>query len=123
MPTSKKPLKTIDDYIKTFPKNVQTILQRLRQVIHKTAPGAVETISYQIPTFKLNGKYLVYFAGHKAHVGLYPAPSGTAAFQKQIAPYRKGKGTLRFPLDKPIPLGIVKKFVAFRMKEGSKNKK
>ena len=117
METSKKQFKTIDDYIKTFPEDVQAILQKMRQTIRKAAPQAEEAISYQMPTFKLNGKNLVHFAGYKNHIGFYPIPLGTEAFKKELAPYKQGKGSVQFPLDKPIPYDLVKKIVRYRIKE------
>ncbi len=114
--------KTIDEYIKTFPKDIQTILEKMRQTIKQNAPEAKETISYQMPTFKLNGKNLVHFAAFKEHIGFYPTPSGIDSFEKELASYRTGKGTLQFPLDKPIPFGLVKKVVIFRVKENLKKK-
>ena len=115
--------KTIDEYIKTFPKDIQIILEEMRQTIKENAPEAIETISYQMPTFKLNGKNLVHFAAFKEHVGFYPTPSGIESFEKELAPYRTGKGTLQFPLDKPIPFELVKKVVIFRVKENLKKKR
>ena len=119
----RKQYKTVEEYIKTFPKDIQTILEKLRQTIHETAPEAVETISYQMPTFKLNGKNLVHFAVFKEHIGFYPTPSGIDSFEKDLAPYRTGKGTLQFPLDKPIPFELVKKVVIFRVKENLNKKR
>ena len=108
---------TIDEYIKTFPKEVQPLLEKVRRTIRKAAPGAVETISYQMPTFKLKGKGLVYFAGYKNHIGFYPIPSGVAAFKKELSPYKQGKGSVQFPLDKPIPYDLVTRIVRYRVKE------
>src|SRR5438552_18627623 len=105
---SKKQFKTIDEYIKTFPKDVQAILEKMRQTIRKAAPEAVETISYQMPTFKLNGTGLVYFAEFKNHVGFYPIPSGIAAFEMELSPYTQGKGSVQFPMDKPVPTDQVR---------------
>lgn len=113
----KKQPDTIDEYVKTFPENVQAVLEKMRQTIRKAAPDAVEAISYQMPTFKLNGKNLVHFAAFKNHVGFYPIPSGIKAFKKELSPYKQGKGSVQFPLDKPIPYGLVKKIVVFRAKE------
>lgn len=121
MPTPKKQFTTIDEYIKSFPKDVQSVLQRLRQTIRESVPGAEETISYQIPTFKLKGRYLVYFAGWQSHVSVYPVPRGDAAFKKEIAKYQKGKGTLQFPLDKPVPYDLVKKVAVLLKKERAKS--
>jgi uncharacterized protein YdhG (YjbR/CyaY superfamily) len=120
MPTPKKPFKTIDEYVKAFPEDVQGILERIRQTIRKAAPEAVETISYQMPTFKLNGKYLVYFAAYEHHIGFYPLPLGNEAL-KELAPYQGAKGAVRFPIDEPIPYDLVKKLVMFRLKENQKN--
>ena len=118
-----KQFKTIDEYIKIFPQDVQSILERMRQTIRKAAPEAVESISYQMPTFKLNGKNLVHFAGYKNHIGFYPVPSGIRAFKKELSQYRTGKGSLQFPIDKPVPYDLVKKIVMFRVKENMKKKK
>ena len=124
MPIPKKQFKTIDEYIETFPKDIQSILKGVRQTIKEAAPEAEEAISYQIPTFKLKGKYLVYFAAFKKHIGLYP-PS-PKAFRKEVSPYEGPKGNLKFPIDKPIPLDLVKRIVKYRVKEilekGSKSK-
>ena len=120
---SKKQIETIDEYIKTFPKNIQTILQELRQAIKDAAPEAKEAISYQIPTFKLNGN-LVHFAAFKNHIGFFPTPSGIEAFKDELSEYKLSKGTIRFPLDKPIPFDLVKKIVKYRVQENlNKNKR
>ena len=111
---------TIDDYIKTFPPDIRPILEKMRQTIREAAPEATEAISYQMPTFKLNGN-LVHFAAFKGHIGFYPTPSGTETFQKELSPYKSGKGSVRFPLDKPIPYGLVRKIVTFRVKENLKS--
>jgi len=113
--------KTIDEYIRTFPSDIQNILEKMRQTVHEVAPQAVETISYQMPAFKLNG-VLVYFAAHKNHLGFYPTSSGIAAFKKELAPYKFSKGAVQFPLDKPVPFDLVKKIVSFRVKENSKKR-
>ncbi len=107
---------TIDQYIKTFPQEIQVILEKIRKTIQRAAPEAVETISYQMPTFKLNGN-LVHFAAFKNHIGFYPIPSGIEAFKRELSPFIAGKGTLRFPLDKPIPYDLIEKIVVFRVKE------
>jgi len=112
-----KQFKTMDEYIKTFPKDVQSILEKMRQTIREAAPEAVETISYQMPTFKLNGKNLVHFAAWKNHIGFYPTSSGTEAFKKELSRYKAAKGSVQFPIEKPIPYDLVKKIVGFRMKE------
>lgn len=110
---------TIDDYISTFPENVQEILKKLRQAIRESAPEAKEAISYKIPTFKLNGN-LVHFAAYKKHIGFYPTPSGIEAFKIELSPYEVSKGSAKFPLDNPIPYELVKKIVEFRVKENLK---
>ena len=117
MITDKKQFKTMDEYIKTFPKDVQNILEKMRQTIREAAPEVVEAISYQMPTFKLNGKNLVHFAAFKNHIGFYPIPSGIEAFKKELSSYKQGKGSVQFPIEKPIPYDLVKKFVKYRVKE------
>jgi uncharacterized protein YdhG (YjbR/CyaY superfamily) len=112
----KKQFKTIDEYIKTFPQDIQDILEKMRQTIHQAAPEAQETINYQIPTFKLNGN-LVHFASFQNHIGFYPAPSGIEAYKKELSIYKSEKGSIQFPLNKPIPYDLVKKIVEFRVKE------
>lgn len=109
--------KNIDEYIGGFPDEVQSILEKIRMAIRKAAPDAEETISYQIPTFTLTGRYLIYFAAYKKHIGLYPAPRGVEKFKNELARYEGGKGTVRFPLDKPIPFGLISRIVKFRIKE------
>jgi uncharacterized protein YdhG (YjbR/CyaY superfamily) len=116
MPPRKK-FESIDEYITHFPDNVQDILEELREVISKSAPEAEETINYGMPTFKLNGKNLVHFAAYKNHIGFYPAPSGIAAFRKEISEYKSSKGAVQFPIEKPIPFSLVKKIVIFRVEE------
>jgi uncharacterized protein YdhG (YjbR/CyaY superfamily) len=119
MPTAKKSHVTIDDYISSLPKNIQIILIKLRDVINRASPEAEETISYGIPTFKLNGN-LVHFAGYKNHIGFYPTPSGIEAFREELSSYELSKGTIKFPIEKPIPLDLVRKIVEFRVKENLK---
>jgi len=114
--------RTIEEYNAMFPTDVQKILENLRQIIRKTAPQAEETIDYGIPTFKLNGN-LAHFAAFKNHVGFYPNQSGIEAFKKELTPYKQSKGTVQFPLDKPIPFDLVKKIVEFRVKENMSKKK
>lgn len=116
MKTNKR-FATMDEYIQTFPSDVQGTLEKIRQTIQNAAPEAVETISYGMPTFDLDGKHLVNFAAWKDHIALYPIPAGTEAFQKELSPYIGGKGTIRLPLDQPIPYDLVEKIVTFRMKE------
>jgi uncharacterized protein YdhG (YjbR/CyaY superfamily) len=106
----------IDDYIATFPDEVQVILEKLRQTIRQAAPDATEKISYQMPTFYLNGN-LVHFAAYKNHIGFYPAPSGITAFQDALIEYKTSKGAIQFPIGAAIPHTLVKKIVQFRVKE------
>jgi uncharacterized protein YdhG (YjbR/CyaY superfamily) len=115
--TDNKPLTTIDDYIRTFPADVQVILENIRQTIRKAIPQATETMSYNMPTFDLNGDHIVFFAGWKQYISLYPLPAGDAAFQQNIAPYKKEKSTLRFPLDQPIPYDVVEQVAIFLVQE------
>jgi uncharacterized protein YdhG (YjbR/CyaY superfamily) len=118
MAKSKKQLKTIDEYIATFPKEVQDVLEKIRSAIRESAPEAEEAISYGIPAFRLNGsRGSVYFAGWKNHIGFYPTPSGIEALKKELAPFKQEKGSVQFPLDKPIPYDLVKKIVRYRVTE------
>ena len=118
----KKGFQTIDEYLATFPPETRRILEKVRRVIRKAAPGAEEAISYQMPTFKLGGRNLVHFAAWKDHVGLYPQPSGTAAFRKDLARYKWAKGSIQFPLAEPLPYDLIQKIVEFRVQEDLKNK-
>lgn len=116
MSPTKNKFTTIDEYINTFPKDVQKILEQIRKTIKEVAPEAEEAISYQIPTFKLNGN-LVHFAAFKNHIGFYPTPSGQKAFEKELSVYKSGKGSVQFPLNKPMPLSLIRKIVKYRVKE------
>jgi uncharacterized protein YdhG (YjbR/CyaY superfamily) len=111
-----KPPQTVDDYIASFPVEVQAILQQIRTIIRETVPDAEEVISYQMPTYRLKGN-LVHFAAFKNHIGFYPTPSGVEAFQNELAPYQHAKGSIRFPLNQPIPYALIRKIVAFRVTE------
>lgn len=113
---SSKPT-SIDEYIAGFPKATQKPLEQIRQTVRKVAPGAEETISYSMPTFTLEGRYLVYFAGFKNHIGFYPAPIGIEEFEKELSGYKTGRGSVQFPLDKPMPLDLVRRIVKFRIRE------
>jgi uncharacterized protein YdhG (YjbR/CyaY superfamily) len=108
---------TVDEYIRSFPEGVQIILEEVRRTIRKAAPAATETISYGIPTITFNSRLLVYFAGWKRYVSLYPLPAADEAFEQEIAPYRAAKSTVRFPLGKPIPHDLIERFVALRVKQ------
>lgn len=116
MATPGKQIKAISEYIAMFPENVRDILEKLRRVIKESAPDAKETISYGMPAFKLNGN-LVYFAAWEKHIGFYPTSSAIEAFKKELAPYKQAKGSVQFPIDKPIPFDIVRKIVEYRVKE------
>ena len=116
---AKVPPADIDEYVSGFPRAVQAILEKIRKTIRKAAPGAEETISYRIPTFTLDGKYVVYLAAHQKHIGLYPVPTGNAAFEGDLSAYAAGKGTARFPLDEPIPFDLISKIVKFRVRENA----
>ncbi len=119
MEKEKAGFSTIDEYIATFPEETQKILQELRATIKAAAPGATEKISYQMPTFFLNGN-LIHFAAFKNHIGLYPTPSGTEAFKQELSIYESGKGSIRFPIDQPMPLKLVSEIVRFRVAENMK---
>ncbi len=112
---------TVDAYIKGFPAKVSTRLKAIRKVIRTAAPKAEEKISYNIPAYKLNG-VLIYFAAFPRHIGIYPFPSTVKAFQKAAAGYKTGKGSIQFPLDKPLPLPLIRKIVAHAVKENRKKK-
>jgi len=107
---------TIDDYIAQCSPDAQGILERIRRIIRKAAPEAEERISYKMPAFALNGM-LIYFAAFKGHIGIFPPIKGDAALQKDMAPYRGPKGNLKFPLDSPMPYGLIERIVRFRLKE------
>jgi uncharacterized protein YdhG (YjbR/CyaY superfamily) len=103
---------TVEEYIASFPPDVQETLQAVRGAMRKAAPGTEEAISYGIPTFMLDGRYLIYFAGWKHHVSIYPIPDGDDALQRELEPYKAAKGTLRFPLDRPMPLDLIERLTA-----------
>lgn len=108
---------SIDEYIAGFPDDVQPVLRQVRAIIREAAPDAQETISYQIPTFTLAGRHLVYFAGHRKHVAVYPAPVANPAFAEEMAVYGSGRGTAKFPLGKPLPVEVIRKIVKFRIED------
>jgi len=112
----KRDFKSTDEYIATFPKDVQSVMEKLRKAIKEEAPKATETISYQMPTFKLNGN-LVHFAAYKKHIGFYPTPSAIEAFREKLSSYKTSKGAIQFPLDKSLPIDLVKEMVRFRVKQ------
>lgn len=110
--------RNIDEYIASFPENVQRKLRDLRKAIRESAPEAAEGISYGMPAFKLNGP-LVYFAAFKNHIGFYPTGSAVTHFQKELSPYKQGKGSVQFPIEQPVPLDLVKRMVEFRVNENN----
>ena len=109
----------IDEYIATFPTDIQEILEQVRATVKKAAPEAKEAIKYAMPTFILNGN-LVHFAAFKNHIGLYPTPGGIEAFQKELSVYKTAKGSIQFPLQQPMPLDLITKIVQYRVKENVK---
>ena len=113
-----KTYNSIDEYISTFPKETQIVLEKIRKTIKEETPTATEKISYGMPTFYLNGN-LVHFAAFKNHIGFFPAPSGINKFEKELSKYKTGKGTLQFKYDEEIPFDIIKKIVKFRTKENT----
>lgn len=118
MSTKRRVPENIDEYISAFSPDVQAILQQVRQVVRNAAPDAQETISYQIPAFKLNG-VLVYFAAFKKHIGFYPPVSGDASLEKAVSPYAGEKGNLRFPLDQPIPFDLIERITKLRVRQST----
>lgn len=112
----------VDQYISKFPEDIQNLLQQMRMTIQKVAPNATESISYGMPAYKLNGKPLVYFAGYKNHIGFYATPSGHREFADELSAYKKGKGSVQFPLDKPLPIDLIQRIVRFRAKENTARK-
>ncbi len=113
---SRKRPNSVEEYVARYPKDVQDILKKIRQVIKEAAPEAEETISYGMPAYKLNGP-LVYFAAFKNHIGFYAIPSGISAFEKQLSPYKRGKGSVQFQINEPIPYDLIREIVKFRAKE------
>jgi uncharacterized protein YdhG (YjbR/CyaY superfamily) len=111
------PVTTIDAYISRFPAHAQAILIRVREVIREAAPMASETMSYGIPTYDLDGKHLVFFAGWKRHISVYPLPAGDETYQRRIAQYKRVKSTAQFPLDKPIPYDLIRETVRLLQRE------
>lgn len=108
---------SVEAYIQTFPKDVQTVLQTVRATIQAAAPGTEESISYAMPAYKTGGKAVVYFAGYKTHIGFYATPTGHAAFEKKLAKYKQGKGSVQFPLNEPMPLKLITEITKFRVQE------
>ncbi|MBI4734231.1 MAG: DUF1801 domain-containing protein [Rubrobacteridae bacterium] len=117
---SKESIADIDDYIARFPVETQKILKELRRIIKEAAPEAEEKISYQMPTFALKGN-LVHFAAYKNHIGFYPTPSGILAFESELTQYKRAKGSVQFPIDKPLPYELISRIVKFRVNENINN--
>ncbi len=113
----------VDEYISTFPKETQELLKQVRKTIRQAAPDAGESISYGMPAYKLNGKPLVYFAAFKNHIGFYATPTGHKEFADELSKYKQGKGSVQFPLDKPMPLDLIERITKFRVKENSSKTK
>jgi uncharacterized protein YdhG (YjbR/CyaY superfamily) len=111
-----KPI-NVDAYIASFPKATQQLLQQVRAAIKEAAPKAEELISYAMPGYKLNGKPLVYFAGYEHHIGFYPTPAGIDSFKKELSIYKGAKGSVQFPIDKPMPVALIKKMVKYKVAE------
>jgi uncharacterized protein YdhG (YjbR/CyaY superfamily) len=109
----------VDDYIRSFPENVQIRLKQVRAAIMENAPEAEEGIAYKMPAYKSYGKPLIYFACFKSHIGIYATPTGHAQFAKELSKYKQGKGSVQFPLDEPLPLDLITRIVKFRVKENS----
>lgn len=120
MKSKKVNFNSIDEYIASFPEDVQKILTEVRETIKAAAPDAGEKISYNMATFTLNGNYLVYFAGWKNHIAFYGAPRDNAEFREDLSAYESGQGTLKFPYDKPVPYVLISKIVKFRVAENLK---
>lgn len=112
--------KTVNEYIVTFPEEIQQILKTIRAVITESAPEAEESISYGMPAYKLNKKPLVYFAAFKNHIGFYATPSGHSQFAEELSKYKQGKGSVQFPIDQPMPLDLIRRIVKFRAQENKK---
>jgi len=110
----------VDEYIKSFPAEVQERLTAIRNIIHELAPQATERICMRMPTYDLNGKWLVHFAGYKKHIGFYPQPEGIAAFEEKLSGYKTSKGAVQFPLNKPLPIDMIREIVRFRVDEQTK---
>lgn len=119
---AKTNFQSIDEYIAACPPESQAYLQKIRKLIRRLAPDAKERISYQIAAFERNGKNIIHFAGWKKHVSLYPIPAGSEAFERQIAKYVDGKGTLKFPLDEPLPLKLIERVVKLHLEVNKKLK-
>ena len=122
MEKERKQYKSIDEYIRSFPEHIHKKLLEMRDIIREQAPQAQEKISYQMPTFFLNGN-LVHFAGYSKHIGFYPTSSGISAFKSKLSKYKNSKGAVQFPIEAPLPIGLIKQIVKFRVAENTKKEK
>lgn len=113
----------VDRYIAEFPETVQEIMVRIREIIRQEAPDAIEAFAYGMPSYKTNGRPLVYFAGYKSHVGFYATPTGHEQFAEELSKYKQGKGSVQFPLNQPVPYELIRRIVAFRVQENNLKKK
>jgi uncharacterized protein YdhG (YjbR/CyaY superfamily) len=117
--TNRSTATSIDEYVAEFPADTQRVLVEMRELIRAAAPDATETISYAIPTFDLNGKHLVHFAGYEKHIGFYPGSSGIETFKDELGPYKSAKGSVQFPLGQPLPRELIRRMVAFRVEKNT----
>lgn len=117
-----KKLNSVDDYIADFPPDIQAILTKIRSLVKKTAPDAVESMAYGMPGYKTNGKPLVYFAAYKEHIGFYATPTGHAKFAEELSRYKQGKGSVQFPLKEDMPYDLIVRIIEFRLVENSQKK-
>jgi uncharacterized protein YdhG (YjbR/CyaY superfamily) len=122
MEEKKQGTRTIDEYIQGFPKQVRERLESIRRLVRTLAPEAQEKISYQMPTFYLDGN-LIHFAAFKNHIGMYPTPNGISAFQKELSRYKSGRGSVQFPMDEALPVELIKKIVRYRLEQNRKKGK
>jgi uncharacterized protein YdhG (YjbR/CyaY superfamily) len=117
----------VDSYIDSFPENIRMMLRQMRKIITENAPGAEEGFAYHMPSYKLNGRPLVYFAGYENHIGFYATPAGHVRFKEDLSKYKQGKGSVQFPIDKPLPTDLIARIVKYRVEEnqaiGKKKKK
>jgi len=116
-------LKSVEDYIASFPKDTQKVLKQIRTLVKKTASQAEESIAYAMPAYKMNGKPIVYFAGYDHHIGFYATPTGHEKFAKELSKYKQGKGSVQFPLDQPMPMDLIERIVKFRISESESKAK
>lgn len=116
-------MKAIEEHIRSFPESTQKVLYEFRKLIKALAPEAEESMAYGMPAYKTHGKPLVYFNAFRSHIGFYATPTGHAAFEKDLSPYKQGKGSVQFPLNKPMPWELIKKIIEFRIRENDEKAK